>query len=215
MSAYRYIVFPIGHTPSADEVAALRRYAEHFNNHIALGYRRDGGLAIAFEAEPFDRLRGLEPAFEDLLTHWRARGGEVVEKLPFVKDAKAWKAIDKAPKPAAATTRSAAKPASRPLPLDGPPRDRREAQIDGREAEGRSRLAAAQIAAQAEQFERAAGWMPYALWGLGAVLVIGAGSYLAVRLTDSDNETRAETVERVATDPITQPLTPATIATEE
>lgn len=204
MSAYRYVVFPVGHTPNADEVTSLRRYAEHLNNHIALGHRRDGGLAIAFEAEPFDRLRGIEPAFEDLLTHWRARGGEIVEKLPFVKDAKAWKSIDKDPK--APKAPAATQPASRHAPLDGPPR---QAKIDGREAEGRSRLAAAQITAHAEQLERAAGWMPYALWGLGAALIMGAGVYLGSRLTRSESETRADTVERVADDPITQPLTPA------
>lgn len=209
MSAYRYIVFPTGFTPNADEMLSLRRYAEHLNNHIALGHRRDGGLAIAFEAEPFDRLRGLEPAFEELLTQWRARGGEIAEKLPFVKDSKPWKAIDKPPKAAAATHS-----APLPLPLDSPPRDLHEARLDGREAIGRTKIAVAQIAAQAEQFERAATWMPYALWALGAVLVIGAGSYLAMRLTDSENETRAATVERVAENPIGESLAPAVIVEE-
>lgn len=206
MSAYRYVVFPVGFTPTADEMAALRRHAEHLNKHIALGHRRDGGLAIAFEAEPFDRLRGIEPAFEDLLTHWRARGGEITEKLPFVKDSKPWKAIDKAPKAAAA---------SLPMQLDSPPRDGREARVDAREAVGRTRLGVAQITAQAEQFERAAGWMPYALWGLGAVLMLSAGAYLGMRLTNSESETRADTVERVADDPIGQSLTPAAAATEQ
>jgi hypothetical protein len=204
MSAYRYIVFPVGFTPNADEMAALRRYAEHLNNHIALGHRRDGGLAIAFEAEPFDRLRGLEPAFEDLLTRWRARGGEIAEKLSFVKDSKVWKALDKAPKSTATSP-----VANRSLPSDGPPRESRDARVDGREAEGRSRLAVSQITAQSEQLERAAGWMPYALWGLGALLIMGAGVYLGSRLTSSESETRAATVERVADDPISQSLTPA------
>lgn len=210
MSAYRYVVFPVGFTPTADEMAALRRHAEHLNNHIALGHRRDGGLAIAFESEPFDRLRGIEPAFEDLLTHWRARGGEITEKLPFVKDSKPWKAIDKAPKAAAPS-----QTASRPVPLDSPPRDVREARVDAREAVGRTRLGVAQIAAQAEQLERAAGWMPYALWGLGAVLMLSAGAYLGMLLTNSETETRADTVERVADDPIGQSLTPAATATEQ
>lgn len=209
MSAYRYVVFPVGFTPTADEMVALRRHAEHLNHHIALGHRRDGGLAIAFEAEPFDRLRGIEPAFEDLLTHWRARGGEITEKLPFVKDSKPWKAIDKAPKAAAAS-----QPPLRPVPLDGPPRDLREARVDGREAVGRTRLGVAQITAQAEQLERAAGWMPYALWGLGAALIISAGAYLGIRLTTSESETRANIIERVADDPIGQSLTPASAATE-
>lgn len=210
MSAYRYVVFPVGHTPNAGEMATLRGYSEHLNNHIALGHRRDGGLAIAFEAEPFDRLRGLEPAFEDLLTQWRARGGEVVEKLSFVKDSKPWKAIDKAPK----ATAPASAPPSRAVPWHGAPEDLQQVRVSGREAEGRARLGVAQVVAQAEQFERAAGWMPYALWGLGAVLILGAGAYLGIRLTDSESETRADTVERVADDPIGEPLTPAAAATE-
>ena len=211
MSAYRYVVFPIGHTPNAGEVAALRGYAEHLNNHIALGHRRDGGLAIAFEAEPFDRLRGFEPAFEDLLTQWRARGGEIVEKLSFVKDSKPWKAIDKAPK----TNAPASPPTSRATPWHGQPEDLGQVRASGREAEGRARLGAAQIVAQAESFERAAGWMPYVLWGLGAVLILAAGVYLGTRLTSSENETRAETVERVADDPIGQTLTPAAAPTRD
>jgi hypothetical protein len=52
--------------------------------------------------------------------------------------------------------------------------------------------------------------MPYVLWGLGALLILAAGVYLGSRLTNSENETRADTVERVAEDPIGQPLVPAT-----
>jgi hypothetical protein len=91
----------------------------------------------------------------------------------------------------------------------------REARVDGREAVGRTRLGVAQIAAQAEQLERAAGWMPYALWGLGALLMLSAGAYLGIRLNNSESETRADTVERVADDPIGQSLTPAAAATEQ
>lgn len=209
MSAYRYVVFPHGAKPSAEEMAALRRYADHLNNHIALGiHRRDAGLALAFEAEPFDRLRGFEPAFDDLLTHWQARGGEVVDKLPFVKDSKPWKSVEKPPKAPPPP------PTQHHVPADRPHRELSEARTDARELEGRSRLAAARIAAQAERLERAAGWLPYAFWGLGAALVLVAGGYIGSRLLGSESETRADAVQRIADDPIGQSLAPASDSTE-
>lgn len=200
MAEYRYVVFPPGAAPSAEELALLRRFADHLNQHIALGtHRGDGGFAIACEAEPFDRLRGLEPAFEELLTHWRARGGCVAEKLAFVKDAKAWKVVQAANAPRAASARPQA--ARRETPPAAAARDPRE-------AEGRARLATRRFAENVESIERAAAWVPYALWGLGAALVLGVGAYVGVRLSGAGVERRSDTIERVLEDAGADLITP-------
>ncbi|TWT98109.1 hypothetical protein Pla108_22660 [Botrimarina colliarenosi] len=204
MSAYRYVVFHPGAPPTAEELGALRRYAELLNNHIAWGtHRHNGALAIACEAEPFDRLRGIDPAFEELLLQWQARGGHVAEKLPFVKDSKAWRTMEK-PADTKAPPRAPASDAA-------PSASNRQNELkppDAREAVGRVRIKAAKITAQAERIERAAGWTPYVLWGLGAALVLGAGFYLGSRLLAAGGERRSATVERIADDPIGQSLAP-------
>ena len=109
MTAYRYVAFPPKVAPTAEELAAFESYADLLERHVAYGKQRgDIGLAIACEAEPFDRLRGLDPAFEELLLKWLVRGAQVVESLPFVKDGRPWTKIATHPKEAPPTLKSQA-----------------------------------------------------------------------------------------------------------
>lgn len=209
MSSYRYVVFPVGAAPSAEEVARLEAYSELLDYHIAYGKRRgDGGLAIACDAEPFDRLRGLDPAFDELLLKWRVRGGEVVEKLAFVKDAALWKKLRPAPE----------KPPSKPerdrhYASDGPTDavENAERLQEATEAEGGLRLEVDHASEMGRRYESAGGWLPYLLWGSGAIAMLMAGGYVANRLLDSPIETRAETVERVAGDALGESLAQETV----
>lgn len=207
MSAYRYVVFPTGAAPSADELRTLRRYAEQLNNHIAYGVRRrDGALAIACEAEPFDRLRGLEPAFDELLLHWSARGAEVEQKLPFVKDTARWKRLEAESAKHPASKHHAATPPK--AAADDAPERRSpvERSADARLAEASGRLAAARAAARAESYQRWAAVLPYVFWALGATAVLAVGGYIGSRLLGSDVESRSSTIERMAADGDKEPL---------
>ena len=99
MTAYRYVVFPPGRQPSADEAAELQNYARLLENHVAYGTNKhDGGLAIAFEAELFDRALAKDAGFEALIRRWEVRGCQLVEHLGFVKDYAALKPIKPQPR---------------------------------------------------------------------------------------------------------------------
>jgi len=222
VNAYRFVVFPPGVAPTAEELAAFRGYSDLLERHVAYGKgRRTGGLAICCEAEPFDRLRGLEPAFDELLTKWSVRGAEVHESTPFCRDDAAWKRIkSRAPKartPAAPPKNPPAKAAAKPKgePTTPPPELRREPRkptpeerrVDARQAEGLGRLAIERSARRGRAYEWWAKALPYVLWAVAAAAVLAAGGYVAGRLLGGLAERRSETIERVADDAISEPLT--------
>ncbi|MEQ8847546.1 hypothetical protein [Botrimarina sp.] len=210
MSAYRYVAFPSGSAPAVDELRRFRGYAELLNNHIAYGVRkRDAALTIACEAEPFDRLRGLDPAFEELLMHWRARGAEIEEKLPFAKDPTRWRQFEKSAEKSTDRVAAKGKPAAAAPepPVAGPePRSDHHRAADARAAEGLARLATARAAARGEAYQRWAAALPYLFWAIGVLLLVGAGVWVGARIRSPGVESRSQTVERVADDALKERL---------
>lgn len=208
MNVYRFVVFPSGASPSREEIAAFRCYADLLEQRVAYGrHRADGGLAIACEAEPFERLRGLDPAFNDLLIQWQARGARVVERIAFSKDNELWKKrlpdADRSRK--RPTKKSGAK---RPPPSPAPPDEFEAKNLNhhAREAEGLGRLSIARQSARGRRYERLAAWLPYLLWLAGGVATLAAGGYVAHLLLNASGESRSETIRRLATDAMEQPI---------
>jgi hypothetical protein len=200
MTAYRYVVFPPGRQPTADEAAELLNYARLLENHIAYGTdKHDGGLAIAFEAELFDRALASNAGFESLIRKWEVRGCRLVDHLGFVKDAAALKPIK--PVPRHLVHHGAADRPSPPEALLS------AKELAAKEAHGRARLDLEQALQRVAALQRFAAWGPYMLMGLAAVGTIVAGFYISGRLLDADRERRQETIERLSADGQDQPLT--------
>lgn len=205
MNPYRYVVFPPGVVPLSGEVAKFRRYTDLLDRHVAYGKRRsDGGLAIACDAEPFDRLRGLDPAFEELLLKWQVRGGEIVEKLPFTKDPDPWKKIDEHQ----ATPTEEKRKSNSPKPINHGVSELQSKQAIAKEAEAKSHLAIDRTAHRGKEYERLAGWLPYAFWTIAGVSLLAFGGYIGFQLLNKEGERRTETIERIAIDPMKELLTP-------
>ena len=98
MTAYRYVVFPPGRQPAVEEAAELQTFDHLLEHRFAFGTdKHDGGLAIAFEAELFDRAVSKDADFEALIRKWEVRGCRLVEHLGFVKDAAALRPLKAAP----------------------------------------------------------------------------------------------------------------------
>lgn len=199
MAAYRYVVFPKGRQPTVDEVAELRGHASALGHRIATGVRsRDGALAMAFEAEAFDRLLALDASFEVLVRRWEVRGCELVDHLSFVKDSTALRPVRTAPQRAPDA-----------LPSDTAARNDKmlaAKELAAKEAVARSQLDVAQSLSHYEALARFGAMVPYLLIAAGALLVIGTGFYAANRLQTSGRERRKETIERVNDDAMRQPL---------
>lgn len=199
MSDYRYVLFTPGKQPTTEEVAEFSTFAAALANRYAFGtHRRDGALAILFESERFDRLLATDARFGSLLEKWIARGGEVVDKLPFVKDAGALK-----PRPATLADMV------HPTPSDSVAHNKRlmaAKELAAKEAAGLSRLGVDRAIQQFARWQRIATVGPYVLLGLGALGTIIAGVQVGRRMLAANVERRSETIERVVDDPMDQSL---------
>ncbi|MGL4514570.1 MAG: hypothetical protein ACRCT8_15890 [Lacipirellulaceae bacterium] len=192
MSEYRYLLFPPGAAPTGDELRAFHAAAERAALPVAHGKRKpDGALALVFEAEAFDRAMRLSDALDAMLLKWRVRGAEIDAHVPFARDVEAWRALESADEARQAIVRPG---------RDYPAERAHRKGIDGREAAARAQLAIERSADAADRLRRFAEVGPYALWGLGAAIVLGIGLYFGARLSASGLERRSDTVERVAAD---------------
>jgi hypothetical protein len=203
MSSYRYVIFPPGRQPTAEEAAELVDYARLLENHIAYGTNKhDGGLAMAFEAELFDRARSSNANFDALVGKWEIRGCRVVDHLGFIKDPTALKPIKQAPRHLVAVSKPGA---SAPRLIDQPARAsvRFEAalsakELAGKEAHGRAGLDVHHTLERFAALQRFAAWGPYALMALAALGTLAAGLYISDRLLNADRKPHKETIERLA-----------------
>ena len=203
MTAYRYVVFPPGRQPTAEEAAELQDYARLLENHIAYGTNKhDGGLAMAFEAELFDRARSSSASFDALLGKWEIRGSRVVEHLGFVKDPTALKPIKQAPrhlgaiaKPGASAPRLKDQPARASVRFEAPLSAK---ELAAKEAHGCAGLNLDRALRRFAALERFAAWGPYALMAVAALGAIAAGLYISDRLLDAGRKPHKETIERLA-----------------
>ena len=199
MSEYRYVVFPRGGQPSPEEVRAWQSLGGLLANHYAWGYCRDDRrLALACEAEAFERTRPSVAEFDALVARWEARGAEVRDHLKFVKDPAALR-----------PARPAAVPAQPAAPLPAAPGDAlrpelREAakQYLAQESVARSLLGTQRSLERFETLHRLAAAGPYVLIGAAALGTLTAGLYVWNRLNDPGRERRQETIERVAEMPL-------------
>jgi len=199
MSAYRYVVFPKGRQPTVDEVADLRAHAPGLGNHIAYGVcARDGALAIAFEAEPFDRMLAVNAEFEVLIRRWEVRGCAIVDRLSFVKDSTALRPVRTAPSQSAKALPTDAVASSDAVLT--------AKALAAKEAAARSRLEVVQSLWRYDAIARCGALAPYFLMAAGALAVIGTGFYASHRLQNSGRERRKETIERVHEDAMREPI---------
>ncbi|MBX3427519.1 MAG: hypothetical protein KF688_17705 [Pirellulales bacterium] len=209
MSAYRFVVFPRGMQPTTDDVAALADVAPALGHHIAWGVdRARGGVAVAFEAEPFERTLAGIIEFQALLHRWQARGCVVLEKSEFVKDSAALRPIaastySRGIHPLAAGAVAEAESHGRSPALD---RLLVAKQNLAHDAVARAKLQFDRTVQRYESLSRFATAAPYLAMGFGALLILAAGWYVSVRILDSPRERRQQTIERLADDPLREPL---------
>lgn len=202
MPAYRFVAFPTGAVPSAAELAEFSGFAELLQHRIAYGkHWPSGGLAIACDAEVFDRLRRLDPAFEDLLTKWQVRGAEISERLAFSKDTKPWKKLKQAQINLSKPSEKRRLP-ERPIRSSQTPDEFQAVALErsARESEGWGRIEIAKQIGRGASYQRLAARLPYIPWVAGAVVVMATGIYLGHRLQAPRRERRSETIERLAED---------------
>lgn len=199
MSAYRYVLFPRGKQPTADEVRQLQNFAGALANQFAWGTCRDDGrLALAVDRQSCDHVQQIDSGFAALIRRWESHGCELLPHLAFVKDSAALK-----PTPSFAWLAQDGR---------GTVQSRRaESQLAGKEiaakeAIGRSMLAVQQSIERYAVLQRVAAAIPYGLIALAAVMTIGVGFYIRERLLDSGRERRQETIERMLEEqPISAP----------
>ena len=194
MSVYRYIVFAPKKQPTVQEVDQLRACCEAARFRYAVGVNgADGGLALAFDAREFESARSTDGTFARLIDRWAVRGSEVRAKLLFIKRPDALQPI----------------PGDfihEPVELRGEALLKQKQKV-AQESIGRASLRLHQTLERHAWLQRVAKAVPYALMGLGAVLVLVVGTYAYQRLMNSDTERRQETIERVASDAMEQELT--------
>ena len=193
MSSYRYVVFPRGKQPTADEVREFQQFAGALANQFAWGTSRDDGrLALAIDRASCDHVQQIDSGFAKVIRRWESHGCELLPHLPFVKDSAALK-----PAPSFAWLANDGR---------GTVQSRRAEslltakELAAKEAIGRSLLAVERTVQRYALFERIAAAMPYALMALAAVTTIGAGIYVRGRLLESGRERRQETIERMLED---------------
>lgn len=192
-SAYRYVVFRPGKQPTTDEVDRLREWATAAKRRFAIGVSADdGGLALAFEADSFASLDAVNAPFAKLLRHWEHRGCEVRERLRFIKQPTALQ-----PTPTVWW---------HDKPGQGSRSNVREKQLAAAEALGSAGLRLQQSLDQHALLQRVAKWVPYSLMALAGLLTIVAGVYFWQRLSESPQERRQETIQRVASDAMDETL---------
>jgi hypothetical protein len=205
MSAYRYVAFPSRKQPTVDEVEALRRAADQYAVRHAWGVnRRDGGLAVALEAEGFDAARAGDSAFARLIERWQARGCTVVDRLGFVKDASALrvdKVVNLPPGGSPAPPRNV-------LTERGAVTDRTLSTktLAAVEAIGRSGLAVDRALQRIAAAQRLAAAAPYLMMLAAMAGLVLAGATISRRLQDSPRERRQQTIERVLDSPLEEEL---------
>ncbi len=192
-SIYRYVVFAPGKQPTVEEIAQLREWSAATKQRFAVGINgEDGGLAFAFDAGGFETARSSGGSLATLLRRWEVRGCEVCERLLFVKKPTALQ-----PMPGSLL--------HEPIERRSEPALKRK-QLAAQEALGRAGLKFHRTLEQHAWLHRMAQVVPYALIGLGGLLIIATGIYARRRLLDSPTERRKQTIQRVATDAMETPL---------
>lgn len=210
MSSYRYVVFPAGRQPTADEVHQLQQFAGLLANHFAWGVaRQDGRLALACEGATFDHARQIDAGFDALVVKWEARGCELLEHLGFVKDSTALKPMRTAGPP---STKSANAKASKPNHAHAehsaagkePSREHfaTARTMLAQEAIARSLLGVERTLARYDALQRLAAAFPYLLMAIAAAATLGVGWMIRGALLDSPRERRQETIERMVDGPM-------------
>jgi hypothetical protein len=199
MSSYRYVAFPQGRQPTADEVGRLQQFAGALANHFAWGTCRDDGrLAVAFDQAGFDHLMSIDAGFEALIRKWEGRGCELLDHLGFVKDPTAlrptstgaWQAHDR--RVSTPTLGNAEQLAAK--------------QSTAQEAVARSLLSVEQTLERYAGLDRVAAMLPYLLIGAAAAGLLVTGLYIRERMQTSEREKRHQTIERVVGDPLHESL---------
>jgi hypothetical protein len=191
MAAYRYLVFPKHQQPTADEAAQLHGFAPLFKNHIAIGSeRKSGALAILFEQEAFEQAMTSSDGFEMLIRKWQVHGCELVEKLKFVKDP------------------AALKPTHSQLQQRHLSQEKIlvAKQNLAQQAIAKSLLHVQHTIEHYSLLQRIGKAVPYALIAFGTIGIIAAGFYVSHRMQNSGREQRKETIERVSTGAMDEPL---------
>jgi len=200
MSAYRYIVFPAGKQPTAEEVAELEGYGSLLEKRVAFGLeKKSQSLTIAFDADVFERAINQNLGFESLIQRWKLRGCELHDHLAFVKDTSALQPTTV--KPLYSNSQSTS-----PRPVSSDKRLSAK-ELAAKEALAQSRLSVQRTIQRHATLQRAAAWGPYIMIGLGTLVIIAAGLYTGNRMLQAEKERRKETIERIASDPLREPLT--------
>jgi hypothetical protein len=201
MSSYRYVVFPRGKQPTADEVREFQQFAGALANQFAWGTSRDDGrLALAIDRAACDHVQQIDSGFAKVIRRWESHGCELLPHLAFVKDSAALK-----PAPSFAWLANDGR---------GTVQSRRAEtfltakELAAKEAIGRSLLAVERTVQRYALLERIAAATPYALMAIAAATTIGVGIYVRERLLDSGRERRQQTIERMLDDAASTPTEP-------
>ena len=198
MSDYRYLVFPRGKQPTVDEAAEFHNLSGILAGKFAIGLsKKTGGLAIAFKAAAFNDTLAKQRGFASLVYKWEVRGCEVLERLPFVKDAAALQ-------PVQPNFLDPDKSSSHRSTTVGKRLSAKE--LAAKEAVARSLLGVQRTLDRYDALHRYAALVPYLLIALGTLGTILVGFYAGNRLLDPQTEKHRETTVRVSSDPMHQPL---------
>lgn len=204
MSAYRFVAFPRGQQPTVEEVNLLTGYAPLLNKHVAWGLDRGcGALAVAFEADAFERAIASDMGFEALLRCWQMRGCTVVDSLDFVKDRDALHPVPTGSLPGLEHARHPAEAGGKSHALDHILIAKERLAQD---ALGRAKLAFERTMQRHESLRRFAAIVPYAMMVLTIVVLFAAGWYVTDRLSSGPRERRKDTIERIAEDAMSEDL---------
>ncbi len=207
MSDYRYLLFPRGNQPATGEVAELQNYAGPLLVRFAVGTeRKTNSLAIAFEAEAFERALQAHAGFRALIHQWERRGATVLEHLSFVKDSQALRPVPANQNFPGIGTQFALSGSKKSASVTAQDKLIAAKELAAREALGRSLLGVQQTIQRHRSLESIAAWAPYLLIAAGSLLTIAAGTYTYQRLQDSRDERRKETIERVTNNPMQENL---------
>ncbi len=199
MAEYRYVLFPRGKQPTADEVGELKLLAGLFDNKLAWGVSRDDDrLTLACPGAEFDNAREGHADFDGLIRKWELRGCEIVGHLGFVKDASALRPM---------TTSGGLAHDGRASTVTVRNEEQRSANLmRAREAVASSLLGVERTLERYAAFQRFASAIPYLLILLGAMVTIGVGAYVRNRMINSGRERRQDTIERVVDAPLDESL---------
>lgn len=193
MSSYRYVVFPRGKQPSADEVREFQKFAGALANQFAWGTCRDDGrLALAVDRQSCDHVQQIDPGFAAVIRRWESHGCELLPHLAFVKDAAALK-----PTPSFAWLAHDGRGTVQSRRAESALVAKEQA---AKEAIGRSMLAVQHTIDRYALVQRLAAAVPYGLVAIAAITTIGMGLYIRERLLNSGRERRQATIERALED---------------